>query len=207
MVVQTGARHWLRESKSVNKRAADYGITEQRPRPHLAIYSILQRNHRAGSPFNMSSTTTTSTYTNTTNRRTLSRRQGTGLGGSLTASTPNLNQIYSSQNSHSSRLAPPSLSRKLSHQALTQSSLASIPDDSEDYSYNTITSDDMPVQLTPGRSTGSDISVGDKVDVPGNLHGTVRFIGSVAGRKGTYAGVELHPDFASRGKNSGDVDG
>jgi hypothetical protein len=150
--------------------------------------------------------TTTSTYTTTT-RHTLSRRKGPGLGGTVSASTPNLNQLYSSQSPQSSRLAPPSLSRKASHQALTHTSLASIPDDTEVYAYNTVTSDKMPVPLSPARKAGSDISVGDAVDVPGNLHGTVRFIGTVAGRKGTYAGVELHPDFASRGKNSGDVDG
>lgn len=62
--------------------------------------------------------------------------------------------------------------------------------------------------LTPGRSVvGDDFSVGDTVDVPGNMYGTVRFVGTVAGRKGTFAGVELPPDFADRGKNNGDVDG
>lgn len=73
--------------------------------------------------------------------------------------------------------------------------------------------------LTPGRfassmasysgaPTSDDLVVaGDPVDVPGGMHGTVRFVGSVAGRKGVFAGVELHPDFATRGKNSGDVDG
>lgn len=56
-------------------------------------------------------------------------------------------------------------------------------------------------------AVGEDVSVGDLVDVPGNMHGTVRFVGSVAGRKGTFAGIELSQEFASRGKNSGDVDG
>lgn len=59
---------------------------------------------------------------------------------------------------------------------------------------------------TPGRG-GDDLVVGDAVDVPGGMHGIVRFIGSVDGKKGTFAGVELHRDFAVRGKNSGDVDG
>jgi hypothetical protein len=155
----------------------------------------------------MSSTTT---YTTTT-RHTLSRRTtGRGLGGIATASTPNLNQLYSAQ-SHSSRLAPgpPSLARKASFAALTQSSLASIPDDTEAYAFNSVlTNDKMPNPLTPGRlAPADDISIGDTVDVPGNMTGTVRFVGSVAGRKGTFAGVELHRDFASRGKNNGDVDG
>lgn len=61
---------------------------------------------------------------------------------------------------------------------------------------------------TPGRPTGGEnIDVGDAVEVPGNLHGVVRFVGSVQGKKGTFAGVELNNDFAAKGKNSGDVDG
>ncbi|KAK0618132.1 hypothetical protein B0T17DRAFT_324851 [Bombardia bombarda] len=163
----------------------------------------------------MSPTTTTSTYTTTT-RHTLSRRPGRGLGGIATASTPNLNQLYNHSASHSSRLAPPplpGLSRKGSLAALTQSSLASIPDDTEAYAFNSVLTNDndenMPSPFTPGRLTVTDeqVDVGDMVDVPGNMTGTVRFVGSVAGRKGTFAGVELHRDFASRGKNSGDVDG
>jgi dynactin complex subunit len=39
------------------------------------------------------------------------------------------------------------------------------------------------------------------------MHGTVKFIGTVNGKKGTFAGVELSEEFASRGKNNGDVDG
>ncbi|KAK1755351.1 Tip elongation protein 1 [Echria macrotheca] len=158
------------------------------------------------------SSTTTSTYTTTT-RHTLSRRTGR-LGGIATASTPNLNQLYSAQQQTSSSrlgLGPPALTRKASFAALTQSSLASIPDDSEAYAFNSVlTSDKMPMQnpVTPGRlAPPDDVSIGDMVDVPGNMTGTVRFIGSVAGRKGTFAGVELHRDFAARGKNSGDVDG
>ncbi|KAK1830040.1 Tip elongation protein 1 [Podospora conica] len=159
------------------------------------------------------SSTTTSTYTTTT-RHTLSRRNGRGLAGIATASTPNLNQLYSSQHaSHSSsRLAPaPSsgLMRKASYAALTQSSLASIPDDTEAYAFNSVlTNENTMPPLTPGRLAPiADLSVGDVVDVPGNMTGTVRFVGSVAGRKGTFAGVELHRDYAARGKNNGDVDG
>ena len=61
---------------------------------------------------------------------------------------------------------------------------------------------------TPARGgDGEDLDLGDLVDVPGNMHGTVKFIGSVQGKKGTFAGVELSEQFASRGKNNGDVDG
>jgi dynactin complex subunit len=54
---------------------------------------------------------------------------------------------------------------------------------------------------------GQDIEVGDAVDVPGGMHGVVKFIGSVRGKKGVFAGVELDREFAARGKNDGDVDG
>lgn len=60
---------------------------------------------------------------------------------------------------------------------------------------------------TPRRPTSDDLSVGDQVDVPGSMHGTVRFVGSVQGKKGLFAGVELHSDYAAKGKNSGEVDG
>lgn len=61
---------------------------------------------------------------------------------------------------------------------------------------------------TPSRGPdGDDLEVGDLVDVPGNMYGTVKFIGNVQGKKGTFAGVELSEEFASRGKNNGDVDG
>ncbi|KAH6619632.1 hypothetical protein B0J18DRAFT_482211 [Chaetomium sp. MPI-SDFR-AT-0129] len=183
-------------------------------------------------------TTTTSTY-NTTTRHTLSRRPG-GRSGIATASTPNLNQLYSGSQAQPhpplpspSRLFPPALARKGSVAALTQNSLAAIPDDSEGYAYNSVltsgdtpstvtattpTTSAMPLPHTPGRfnSAGAGagagaaddgVAIGDTVDVPGNMTGTVRFIGSVAGRKGNFAGVELHSDHAPRGKNSGDVDG
>ena len=54
---------------------------------------------------------------------------------------------------------------------------------------------------------GRDIDVGDLVDVPGDMHGTVKFIGAVKGKKGVFAGVELSKEFAGRGKNDGSVDG
>lgn len=54
---------------------------------------------------------------------------------------------------------------------------------------------------------GREIEVGDTVEVPGGMFGTVKFLGSVRGKKGTFAGVELSKEFAARGKNDGDVDG
>ncbi|KAF1975665.1 hypothetical protein BU23DRAFT_457566 [Bimuria novae-zelandiae CBS 107.79] len=54
---------------------------------------------------------------------------------------------------------------------------------------------------------GRELEIGDLVDVPGSMTGIVRFIGSVRGKPGVFAGVELSRQFASRGKNDGDVDG
>lgn len=51
------------------------------------------------------------------------------------------------------------------------------------------------------------VNVGDTVMVPGDMHGVVKFIGPVAGKKGTFAGVQLATEYAPRGKNSGEVDG
>ena len=65
------------------------------------------------------------------------------------------------------------------------------------------------VPTTPSKKSGGDgdIEVGDLVDVPGGMYGTVKFIGAVKGRKGVFAGVELSREWAPRGKNGGDVDG
>lgn len=52
-----------------------------------------------------------------------------------------------------------------------------------------------------------DFVIGELVDVPGDMHGTVKFLGSVRGKQGKFVGVELSREFASRGKNDGDVDG
>lgn len=54
---------------------------------------------------------------------------------------------------------------------------------------------------------GRDIEVGDLVDVPGGMNGVVKFVGSVRGKPGVFAGVELSREFAPRGKNDGDVEG
>ena len=72
-------------------------------------------------------------------------------------------------------------------------------------SYNALVGQ-MP-QTPAGRMTDGDFNVGDAVNVPGDMHGTVKFVGSVRGKQGRFLGVELDQDFAARGKNSGDVDG
>lgn len=148
-----------------------------------------------------------------TPRRTLARpRPPPSLKSSInTASTPNLAAAYSS-------LQPPALrpsallARKSSLNALTSRSLAAIPDASEGYGLSTVLDEDSPTTgkmppFTPGRRNRDDLEVGDLVDVPGNMHGIVKFIGNVQGKNGVFAGVELGEEFPGRGKNSGDVDG
>lgn len=76
-------------------------------------------------------------------------------------------------------------------------------------SLNALTAGHSP-QTPAGKMTGGDgreLYVGDTVDVPGGMHGTVKFVGTVRGKKGVFAGVELSKEFATRGKNDGDVEG
>lgn len=60
---------------------------------------------------------------------------------------------------------------------------------------------------TPASGGMDDLEVGDAVNVPGEMYGVVKFIGTVRGKNGRFVGVELDRDFAARGKNDGDVDG
>lgn len=62
-------------------------------------------------------------------------------------------------------------------------------------------------QTPVSRATDAELDVGDMVNVPGDMYGTVRFLGNVKGKAGTFVGVELSSEFAARGKNDGDVDG
>ncbi|KAJ5591803.1 uncharacterized protein N7459_002172 [Penicillium hispanicum] len=52
-----------------------------------------------------------------------------------------------------------------------------------------------------------EVQIGDVVNVPGGMYGTVKYLGAVAGKPGRFAGIELGSEHAQRGKNSGDVDG
>lgn len=61
--------------------------------------------------------------------------------------------------------------------------------------------------ISDDRFANQNLEVGDMVDVPGMMHGTIKFIGEVKGKKGHFAGVELSKEFAAKGKNDGDVDG
>jgi hypothetical protein len=62
--------------------------------------------------------------------------------------------------------------------------------------------------FSPSRGgDGEELEIGDLVDVPGSMYGTIKFVGNIPGKKGTFAGVELSAEFAARGKNNGDVEG
>lgn len=106
------------------------------------------------------------------------------------------------------------LARKASLNQLTQNSLASIPDGSMGYGLGlgsptrSVSRGDEGLRGR-GRATpiNGDVDVGDQVNTPGGMHGTVKFIGSVKGKAGVFVGVELDPDMAGRGKNDGAVDG
>ncbi|RFU79123.1 noc1p [Trichoderma arundinaceum] len=120
---------------------------------------------------------------------------------SITASTPDLGSVYSTQSK---------LLRKTSLAALTPSSLASIPDVSESYAIDSVlneTCENTIPEEDPETPSAMELSVGDAVNVPGGMAGTVRFVGTVQGKKGTFVGVELDSEYAARGKNNGDVDG
>ena len=55
--------------------------------------------------------------------------------------------------------------------------------------------------------SSDDIEIGDTVEVPGGMDGTVKFVGEVRGKQGYFVGVELSRKWASRGKNDGDAEG
>ena len=92
------------------------------------------------------------------------------------------------------------LSRKTSYNQLTQNSLASIPDSSAVYGLR-------QAGVGGGGGRAGDVEVGDLVNTPGGMYGTVKFIGSVKGKGGVFVGVELEGELAGRGKNDGAVDG
>ncbi|KAJ8070477.1 hypothetical protein OCU04_000851 [Sclerotinia nivalis] len=156
----------------------------------------------------------------------------TKTGISITKSTPNLGASYNLALLQASGATPVPAhfsnngqgfglnnhrskpSRQVSLASLTSNSLAAIPDASKRYPLSTVFDEDMPttgnmLPYTPSRVGGGpdELEVGDIVDVPGNMYGTVKFVGSVQGKKGVFAGVELHEMFASKGKNNGDVEG
>jgi dynactin complex subunit len=50
--------------------------------------------------------------------------------------------------------------------------------------------------------------VGENVRIESlGFEGTLRFVGEIDGKQGLWAGVELSPGFAGKGKNDGSVNG
>lgn len=72
-------------------------------------------------------------------------------------------------------------------------------------SYNALTG--QAPRTPSAQPADPDLQVGDLVNVPGDMYGIIKFVGSVRGKDGQFLGVELDPEFAGRGKNDGDVDG
>ncbi len=162
----------------------------------------------------------------TTQRRSLGRpRPSQGLSSGATASSPNLSSAFvaaqkppplpSSQ--PSGRGPSTGFHRKASFPRKASKDGRSTRVDGEEYT-SAVETGSSPLTMYPSRPPNSrtatddknanqNLEVGDVVDVPGSMHGTIKFIGEVKGKKGHFAGVELSKEFAAKGKNDGDVDG
>ena len=150
--------------------------------------------------------------TSTPHRRPLGRpRQSLAFSAANTVSSPNLGASFAAAQRPSASARKSSLGRQVS-------GLSTIADSSEPYDSNGAQENPSPMTMqrtqAPATRTVSgdsvrnkDLDIGDTVDVPGGMHGTVKFIGEVKGKKGIFAGVELNKEWAARGKNDGDVDG
>jgi hypothetical protein len=136
------------------------------------------------------------------------QRAATGTNKKLnTVSSPNLGAAFLSLSPASVKRAT-ALARQSSLNRLTPGSLASIPDATDTYALNRVLNESpMSNRMGPRTPNGGHVEVGDIVDVPGGMHGIVKFIGGVEGKNGVFAGVELSEEFAPKGKNNGDVDG
>lgn len=127
---------------------------------------------------------------------------------STKASAPNLNAIYRKASSSAPSLAKASLRKASSSAPMTRSTLT-VSDATRQLTSKSTGINTSPslCAMPPSPPHDGDLNLGDVVEVPGRMHGIVKFIGSVDQKKGIFAGVELSKEFASRGKNSGDVDG
>lgn len=94
-----------------------------------------------------------------------------------------------------------------SYNQLTPDSLAALPDSTGTYGLSTPMKRAGFTEPRSASRQAGDIDIGDKVDAPGGLYGTVRFIGPVRGKPGVFVGVELDRELSGRGKNDGSVEG
>lgn len=51
------------------------------------------------------------------------------------------------------------------------------------------------------------LNIGDKVTLPEGQTGILRYVGTIEGKSGEFAGVELIGDHVSMGRHNGDHDG
>ena len=168
--------------------------------------------------------------TPTSQRRSLGRsRPSLNTSKGTTASSPALSSYFASSKPpplpvprSTTRRPPasgPGATYKTLHESHPRASISTIFDGHDRYSLTPTTEGgSSPFTMNPQRSgtmrtAGDDrngnqnLGVGDLVDVPGGMHGTIKFIGEVKGKKGVFAGVELAREWAARGKNDGDVEG
>ncbi|KZF25947.1 hypothetical protein L228DRAFT_264385 [Xylona heveae TC161] len=147
-----------------------------------------------------------------TPRRPYMRGPSLGNHNLSATSSPNLAASYQRPPMPSPLSASAIMARKASFNQLTAGSLASVPDNSDSYGLGDSqrsargTPKTPTTRVVPTNGDG-DIEVGDTVNVPGGMYGTIKFIGAVKGKNGVFAGVELSREWASRGKNDGAVDG
>ena len=150
--------------------------------------------------------------TSTPQHRSFARHRSSQLQSSIaTASSPNLGATFSAQRPGYTS------SRKVSLGPSAAADLPAIAGGGSRPSLSSQEAGSSPFTMNPvpGRTKtvigdkfgNNEIAVGDFVDVPGGMHGIVRFIGPVTGKPGIFAGVELNQEWAARGKNNGDVDG
>jgi CAP-Gly domain/CLIP1 zinc knuckle len=185
----------------------------------------LRENSPLGHQAILTETAASMSTTTPAPRRTLGRpRPSLGNQALSTASSPNLASSFqrSPANALNNKALPRTpggggdlsphalIARKASLSALTSNSLSTVPDSSAGYGLSTLRESGNEMHpVTPLQKNGvnGDPDVNDLVDVPGGMYGTVKFVGAVKGKKGVFAGVELAREWASRGKNDGDVDG
>jgi len=74
-------------------------------------------------------------------------------------------------------------------------------------SSSTFSSSTPTMIKTPSGTASADLQIGDPVNVPGGMDGTVKFVGEVKGKPGYFVGVELSRKWAARGKNDGEAEG
>jgi len=74
-------------------------------------------------------------------------------------------------------------------------------------SSSTFSSSTPTMTKYPNGAASAELQIGDSVNVPGGMDGTVKFVGEVKEKQGYFVGVELSRKWATRGKNDGEAEG